>query len=145
MARIDTCLLGPKKQTPPRHINCGSAYVFRLEYGAWHQEAQLLPGSVSRGAHFGQAVQARRANRTHEFSHVLVVRRPTPRNVIFVAFIAVVQVVRVFYPLYSLKDSNSCSMMRRFVGATDRKTPEAHGSSLLWVARVCSRPSAEHS
>ncbi|CAM9122390.1 unnamed protein product, partial [Hapterophycus canaliculatus] len=39
------------------HINCGSAYVFRLEYGAWQQEAQLLPGNIARGAHFGQAVQ----------------------------------------------------------------------------------------
>ncbi|CAM9102436.1 unnamed protein product [Scytosiphon promiscuus] len=39
------------------HINCGSAYIFRLEYGAWQQEAQLLPGSIAKGAHFGQAVQ----------------------------------------------------------------------------------------
>ncbi|CAM9763265.1 unnamed protein product [Pylaiella littoralis] len=39
------------------HINCGSAFIFRLEYGAWQQEAQLLPGTIARGSHFGQAVQ----------------------------------------------------------------------------------------
>eukprot|EP00752_Nemacystus_decipiens_P003960 g3626.t1 len=39
------------------HLNCGSAYIFRLEYGVWHQEAQLLPGNVAADAHFGQAVQ----------------------------------------------------------------------------------------
>ncbi|CAM9590131.1 unnamed protein product, partial [Discosporangium mesarthrocarpum] len=37
--------------------HCGSAYVFRLEYGAWEQEAHLVPSVVSDGAHFGQAVQ----------------------------------------------------------------------------------------
>lgn len=42
-----------------RHINCGSAFIFRLEYGAWQQEAQLLPGTISRGSHFGQAVQVK--------------------------------------------------------------------------------------
>lgn len=42
----------------PRLINCGSAYIFRLEFGAWQQEAQLLPGTIAQGAHFGQAVQA---------------------------------------------------------------------------------------
>ncbi|CAM9772123.1 unnamed protein product, partial [Laminaria digitata] len=47
------------------HINCGSAYVFRLEYGAWHEEAQLLPGSVSRGAHFGQAIDKVKGRETY--------------------------------------------------------------------------------
>lgn len=40
-----------------RHTNCGSAYIFRLEFGVWNQEAQLLPGNVAAEAHFGQAVQ----------------------------------------------------------------------------------------
>ena len=45
--------------SPTRNINCGSAFVFRLEYGVWHQEAQLLPGNVAAEAHFGQAVQVK--------------------------------------------------------------------------------------
>ena len=51
---------------PNRNINCGSAYIFRLEFGAWQQEAQLLPGNIAAGAHFGQAVQV-----SHESLHEL--------------------------------------------------------------------------
>lgn len=40
-----------------RQTNCGSAYIFRLEFGVWNQEAQLLPGNIAAEAHFGQAVQ----------------------------------------------------------------------------------------
>ncbi|CAM9635564.1 unnamed protein product, partial [Choristocarpus tenellus] len=49
-------IAGDEFTTVNGSTHCGSAYIFRLEYGAWEQEAVLVPSMVSRGAHFGQAI-----------------------------------------------------------------------------------------